>query len=54
MSLGDLLASSVAGVDQEWFAKVRHIHRMIEEMQNKGQYIKYSWDNKDMSLIIFF
>ena len=52
MSLGDILASSVAGVDQEWFAKVRHMHRMIEKMQKGGMYIKYQFDT-DMQYALF-
>lgn len=53
MSLGDFLVSSVAGVDKNWVAKLRHIHRLIEQLQNEGWYIKYQYD-KNMTLIILF
>ena len=51
MGLGDFLGSTISGVDQEWFAKLRHVHRLIETLQSRGVKIKYQYNNK-MQLLI--
>lgn len=45
------LGSSIVGVDEGWFRKLKHINSVIDDLKNLGMDIKYIYDS-NMNLII--
>lgn len=51
MNIIDSISSTLAGVDTEWFTKVKHINHMIEELNELD--VDISWNaSTDMELLI--